>query len=441
VGIENTGAALAIATPVNICTNTILTDVTGDAAAGAAQPASGLMVGTTSLSQLLQQNDFLVAGPGVGSVTAATGCGAGQSGVRFTPSAAGTYTVTANYNTGGTNVLGLEVPASGGPTATRLTFTTQPSGNVIAGATLPQQPVVAVQTGGGATVTADSTTQVSLAISGNGVLSCEGGLTRTVASGVASYTGCSVTPAGSYTITASSSPVLTPAVSTSFTINAPATKLAFTTQPGNGVANQNLATQPVVTVQTASNATATTDNTTQVTLAISDGATLTCDGGLTKVVTAGVATFTGCKVASAGTGFTITVTSSPTLTAATSATFDVTAAPPATSAQIVVQVPASGAVPRSRLTFRVATETLAPTEVRFIVRRASDNHYWNATTGAWQAGSFQNVGANAGGGSFTLTVSGDDRRDFVNTSVAVEVRATVGTTTYVNTTIPTIPVR
>lgn len=441
VGLENTGAALGTGTAVNVCTNTIAADATDDAAAGAAQPASGLMVGTTSLNQLLQTNDFSVTGPGVGAVAAATGCGTNQSGVRFTPSAAGTYVVTANYNTGGTNVLSLEVPGPGAPVATKLTYTTQPSGNVNAGVALPAQPVIAVQTAGSATVTTDNTTQVSLAISGSGVLTCTGGLTRTVSSGVATFSGCSVTPAGTYTITASSSPVLTPAVSSSFTINAPATKLAFTTQPGNGVANQNLATQPVVTVQTAASATVSTDNTTQVTLAISDGATLTCDGGLTRTVAAGVAAFTGCKVAPAGTGYTLTATSSPTLTSAISAEFDVTAAPPTTSNQLVVQTPASGAVPRSRLTFRVATGTLAPTEVRFIVRRTSDNQYWNATTGAWQAGNIQNLAANAGSGNFTLAVTGDDRRDFVNTSVTVEVRATVGSTTYVNATIPTIPVR
>lgn len=442
VGLENTGAALGTGTPVNVCTNAVAGDVVDDAAAGAAQPNNGLiLLGSPSQQPVMATTDFSVTGPGVGSVSAATGCGSNQSGVRFTPSTAGTYVITANYNTGGTNVLTLEVPGPGAPIATNLAFTTQPTGGVNSGVALPQQPVVAVRTAGGATVTTDNTTQVSLAISGSGVLTCDAGLTRTVSSGVATFTGCSVTPAGSYTITASSSPVLTPAVSASFTINAPATKLTFTTQPGNGVANQNLASQPVVTVQTAANATVTTDNSTQVTLAISDGATLTCDGGLTKTVTAGVATFTGCKVASAGTDFTIMATSSPSLTAATSAAFDVTAAPPTTSAQLVVQTPTAGAVARSRLTFRVATGTLAPTEVRFIVRRTSDNHYWNATTGAWQAGSILNLGANAGSGNFTLAVTGEDRRDFVNTSVTVEVRATVGSITYVNTTIPTVPIR
>lgn len=440
VGMENIGAPLATGIEINVCTASVAADVANDAAAGAAQPASGQLVGTTSLSQLLSASDFSVTGPGVGTVAAAQGCAANQSGVRFTPSTAGTYTVTANYNTGGTNVLTLEVPGPGAPAATKLTFTTAPTGSVVAGSPLAPQPVVAVQTAGNATVTTDNSTVATLSVSGGGTLTCTDGVTRVVSAGVAAFSGCSVTPAGSYTLTASAGS-LTSAVSGSFTITAPATKLAFTTQPGDGVAGQNLATQPVVAVRTAGDVTVTTDNTTQVTLAISDGATLTCDGGLTKTVSAGVATFAGCKVTPAGTGYTLTANSSPVLVSATSAEFDVTAAPPTTSNQLVVETPASGAVPRSRLTFRVATGTLAPSEVRIIIRRTSDNHYWNASTGAWQSGSVQNTAANAGSGKFTLAVAGDDRRDFVNTSVTVEVRATVGSTTYVNTTVPTIAIR
>src|SRR5690606_27625584 len=204
-------------------------------------------------------------------------------------------TVTANYNTGGTNVLTLEVPGPGAPVATKLAFTSSPTGSVVAGSPVSPQPVVAGQTAGNARVATDQGTGVALSVSGGGTRTGADGNTRQVSAGVATFSGCSVTPAGGYPLTASAAS-LTSAMSGSFTTTAPATKLAFTTQPGDGVANQNLATQPVVAVRTAGDTTVTTDNTTQVTLAISDGATLTCEGGLTKKVTAGVATFAGCKV-------------------------------------------------------------------------------------------------------------------------------------------------
>jgi len=50
-----------------------------------------------------------------------------------------------------------------------------------------------------------------------------------------------------------------------------------------------------------------------VTLAIQNNpgsGTLTCTGGLSKATTTGVATFAGCSISSAGTGYTLTVTGS-----------------------------------------------------------------------------------------------------------------------------------
>lgn len=330
--------------------------------------------------------------------------------------------------------------ATHGPAA-KLGFLAQPAG-ASAGSPLTTQPVVAVQDAGGATVASDSTTTVTLSVqSGPGTLTCTTSNTRTVSAGVATFSGCTVSAPGTYVLLATSTPAYTPADSASFSTSSSATRLAFITEPGNGVAGAALSAQPVVAVRTASDATVTGDNATQVTLAISGGATLTCTGGLTKQVTAGIAAFAGCSVTPAGEGYTLTATSSPALTPATSTPFNVTAAPPSSSTQLVVATPAAGmSFPRSRLAFTVSDGTLSPTAVKFIIKRTGDNKYWNATTGAWEVNAVQNA-ATGSDGNWKLEITGAARRQFVGVTVTVEVRATVGATTYVNATIPSISVR
>ncbi len=101
----------------------------------------------------------------------------------------------------------------------------------------------------------------------------------------------------------------------------PATKLAFTTQPGAGVPGSPLVTQPVVTVQNAGGGTVIT-NTSDVTLALTTpgGATFGCNLNPVTAV-AGVATFSDCSVDSPGT-YTLTATDG-TLAAAVSTIFTV----------------------------------------------------------------------------------------------------------------------
>lgn len=225
-----------------------------------------------------------------------------------------------------------------------------------------------------------------------------------------------------------------------FTITAGASKLAFTTQPGAGVAGVPLAAQPVVAIQTAANATVTGDSSTVVTLALNGAGTLSCTGGLSKTAAAGVATFAGCSVSAAGTGFTITASATG-LTSATSGTFDVSVAPPTSSTQVTVSNPTTIPIPRSRLAFAISTGNLDATAVGFIVKRRSDNKYWNDTTGAWQADLVLNSGVEGSGSAWSLAIWGDDRRDFANTVVTLEVRVTVGSTVYVNSTVPDLTIR
>lgn len=426
VGLQRTSGAPAVGSPITVCTAAVPADVPNSAAAGAAQPADAtLLIGKESASPLLQLSDFSVTGPGVGTVAAASGCGSSQSGVTFTPSAPGTYTITASYNVGGTNVLVIEVPGASNPLP--VLDSISPS-SAVAGS----GPVTLALTGSGfvaasevrwngvplASVTFNSSTSLTAVIPAANL----------AAPGTASVTVFNPAPGGG-----TSAPQ-------TFTITAAASKLAFTTQPGNGVAGQPLAVQPVVAVQTAAGATVTSDSTTVVTLAVSGGATLTCTGGLSKTVTAGVAAFTGCTVTPAGTGYTITATASPALTSATSALFNVTAAPPTVTSQLTFPA-VSGPVPRSRLAFRVESGTLAPTQVRLVIRRASDGKYWNAAAAAWQNDPVQNVMTAAGSARWELPVVGVDRRAFRGTSVTIEAFATAGGTEYRSAATATIAVR
>lgn len=519
VGLDSTGGPLTVGQPVNVCTGSVPADVADDAAAGAAQPNNSSLIGQTSLNTLLQLADFQVTGPGVGTVAVATGCGANQSGVRFTPSAPGSYAVTALYNTGGTNVLALSIGGSnnpapaisllspstasaGGPqftltitgtnfvndatvhwgemdlvttfvSATSLTATV-PAAN-IASATTASVTVTNPAPGGGPsnaltfTVSAApnpvptvsslspntigaGAAQFTLTVTGmnfvNGALVRWNGtddlattfvsatsLTATVpAAKVASAGAANVTvvnpgPGGGTSVT--------PAT---FTITASAAKLAFTTQPGAGVAGSALAAQPVVAVQTSANATVTSDSTTSITLALNGAGTLTCTGGLTKTVTAGVAAFAGCSVTPARTGYTITASASG-LTSATSGAFDVSVAPPTTSTQVTVSNPANAPIPRSRLTFAIGTGSLDASAVSFIIKRKADGKYFNVESGEWQTELVLNAAVHGSGASWSLAITGEARREFAGTVVTLEARVTAGSTVYVNATIPELSIR
>ncbi|PFG73986.1 IPT/TIG domain-containing protein [Tepidiforma thermophila] len=415
VGLQRTSGAPAVDSPITVCTAAVPTDDPDTAAAGAAQPANAaLMVGAPSAQPLLQLGDFIVSGPGDGTVSPASGCGANQSGVTFTPSAPGTYTITAKYNVGGTNDLAIEVP--GAPNPLPVLTSISPS-SAVAGS----GPVTVALTGSGFVAASEvrwnGTPLASVTFNSSTSLTAVVPAANLTAPGTFSVTVFNPAPGGG-----TSAPQ-------TFTVTAAASKLAFTTQPGNGVAGQPLAVQPIVAVQTDAGATVTSDNTTVVTLAVSGGAALTCTGGLSKTVAAGVAAFSGCAVTPAGTGYILTATASPPLTPATSAPFDVTAAPPTATPQLTFPAVA-GPVPRSRLAFRVESGTLAPTQVRLVIRRASDGKYWNATSAAWQNDPVQNVMTAAGSARWELPITGIDRRAFRDTAVTIEAFATAGGTEY-----------
>jgi hypothetical protein len=122
-----------------------------------------------------------------------------------------------------------------------------------------------------------------------------------------------------------------------------ATKLRLVSQPVSG-ANIQAGTGSFpasVAVQDANGNTEISDSTTSVTLGSNPAGGLSCTnaGGLTVTASAGVASFTGCAMSKAGTGYTLTALSSPTRTAPNNAnSFNVTQATPTLS----LSAPAAG---------------------------------------------------------------------------------------------------
>src|SRR5581483_1423769 len=109
-----------------------------------------------------------------------------------------------------------------------------------------------------------------------------------------------------------------------------AARLRFTTQPGGGSATVAWAQQPAVTEQDAFGNTV-TGASGPVTLAIGSGspagATFACNA-LTQLAVNGIATFGGCTISKAGSGYTLTANAAG-LTAATSDAFNIAAGPAA----------------------------------------------------------------------------------------------------------------
>ena len=186
--------------------------------------------------------------------------------------------------------------------ASKLGFTQQPSAST-GGVAFGTQPAVAVQDLGGNTVTGD-TSNVTLTITtpGGATLTCTSANPLAAVAGVATFVGCKIDIAGTYTLHAADG-ALTPGTSASLAITVgAASKLGFTQQPTGSTGGVVLGVQPVVAVQDLGGNTVTT-NTSGVTLTITTpaGATLTCTNASPLPAVAGFATFTACKIDLAGT--------------------------------------------------------------------------------------------------------------------------------------------
>jgi hypothetical protein len=211
-------------------------------------------------------------------------------------------------------------------TATHLTFGQQPT-STVAGALITPAVTMQVLDANNNLVTTDSTDSITIGIGtnpGSGTLS--GTATVPVSNGLASFSSLSINKTGTgYTLTANSNG-LAGATSSAFNITpGAADHLAFAQQPSNATVGATIT--PAVTVQVldVNNNLVTTDNTDQVTLALSNNPSGAILSGTNPVmVSGGLATFSNLSINLAGTGYTLTA-SNASLGSTTSASFNITA--------------------------------------------------------------------------------------------------------------------
>ncbi len=214
--------------------------------------------------------------------------------------AIGPITLGASTSTIANTTTNPAVLITRGP-PTRLVFTTAPSPTATAGVALAVQPVVRVEDEFGNPVT-DKPIDITLGLaSGSGPMSCDANTVAAVA-GVASFSGCRINTAGTVTLNASAPGITGSTTQPQVVIAAAAaSRLVFVTPPSaTATAGQAFPVQAAIAVQDAFN-NVVTDATTPVTLRIATGTgPLQCTSNPVTPV-AGVASFAGCRVDTAGT--------------------------------------------------------------------------------------------------------------------------------------------
>ena len=220
-------------------------------------------------------------------------------------------------------IVGIALSGMSGP-ANKLVFSTQPGG-ASGGAAFSTQPVVTVEDAAGNPVTTDNST-VTIGITPGTPTSGGPGVLSTCTStgennGVFTFNGCAINSAGTgYELTATDGQ-LASATSAPFAVGTgPATQIAFTTEPANAIGSSAFVTQPRLTIEDAGGNTVTTD-THGIALAIGSG-----PGGIlsdcSATNTAGVVSFSGCSINTAGT-YTLRATDAGDGLSTTSSSFDV----------------------------------------------------------------------------------------------------------------------
>ena len=194
-------------------------------------------------------------------------------------------------------------------TAVKLSFAVQPS-NSIAGAAINPAVVVQMQDGFGNLVSINDTV-ITVSMDSSGSLG--GNTTRSTIAGSATFNDLRIDKEGTKVLRAAGGG-LVGAFSVPFTISpAPASKLAFTTQPGGGVAGQPLSPQPIITLQDPFGNTV--KGTPQdVTVSLKDtagpGATLRGVRTIPVDLATGTAAFTSLSIDKTGIGYSLTAVGS-----------------------------------------------------------------------------------------------------------------------------------
>ena len=257
------------------------------------------------------------------------------------------YTLTATDATDGLNTA--STPSSSFNitvgSASQLVFTIQPGGGT-GGTAWTNQPKVTVEDAGGNTVTSDSNSVTLTLTAGTGALA---GCTSAVpfSLGVATFSGCKINggTGSNYQLTATDSGDSLTKTSNTFSITVgAASQLVFSIQPGGGTGGTAWTNQPKVTVEDAGGNTVIGDAST-VTLAIGTNAGPggTLSGCTQSGESAGVVSFSGCKIDKVGTGYTLTATDATDglNTASTpSSSFNITVG---SASQLVITTPNGGA--------------------------------------------------------------------------------------------------
>jgi len=299
-----------------------------------------------------------------------------------------------------------------------LAFVVQPS-NAVAATAISPAISVSVRDSVGNLVTGATTSATIAITAGTGTAGAvlSGTLTQVVLGGTATFDNLRIDKSGTYTLTASVSSTAS-ATSSSFGVRAgTATKLAIAVQPSSVVAGSSITPAVQVAVQDAQGNTV-TGSTASVTVAITSGtgkAGANLQGTSSVAATAGVATFAGLSIDSAGTGYTLTATAGG-LSGAASSPFAVSVGP-ATRLGFVAQPAAAYAtwliVPAvqvavldaggNRVTSSTATVTLAIT-----LGTGAAGAVLGGTLGVAAASglaSFTDLTVNSPGSGYTLTAT------------------------------------
>ncbi|HET9050190.1 MAG TPA: RHS repeat domain-containing protein, partial [Candidatus Dormibacteraeota bacterium] len=231
------------------------------------------------------------------------------------------YTLSATDSTANVSGTSTAFDVVAG-TAGRISFSTQPGGGA-GGSPFGTQPAVTLTDAGGNPVSGS----VALTLSGGtagAALSCAVN-PFSASSGVATFSGCSVSLNGNgYRITATSGSLT--AVSQPFSVTGGnVARAAFTNEPTSSTGGTSLPSQPAVALTDAGGNPAAGAVTLTITPGTGQaGANLTCASNTVTAV-GGTATFGNCSVDRAGTGYTLTATTGS--VTATSTAFDVGVGP------------------------------------------------------------------------------------------------------------------
>ena len=186
--------------------------------------------------------------------------------------------------------------------ATRLVFSTPPSG-ATGGTAFTGQPVVTAQDAGGNTATGYAGTVALSIATGTGTSGATlSGCSGSLSSGVTRFSGCKIDKVGTGYVLRASDGTLS-VTSSAFNVTpGAAARLAFTVQPAGASAGNAFTTQPVVTAFDLGGNIA-TGYTGTVLLTIASGPSGGSIGGCSASLSNGVTTFSRCKINKSGTGY------------------------------------------------------------------------------------------------------------------------------------------